>query len=201
LSDEEKVLREVYSSFEDRLSFEEFRTKFNLLPNDKWNFARAVSLFQQYLKCKECNPNIGMVVLCSCADALQLVGSKYKSKANFIEFYLRYCPTEYRNPDYRSPESQRMPIEYLSREKRSAEIIPFDKKTLTFIYQKFRCSYIHVGIGNIQPLPKNIYSHHSIEKFEKEKDLFMLDLVEFPKWFEKVTFESLYVMLTTGNIP
>ena len=52
MSDEEKVLKEVYSSFEGRLSFDEFRNKFNSLPNDKWNFARAVSLFQQYLNAK-----------------------------------------------------------------------------------------------------------------------------------------------------
>ncbi len=189
MSDEDKVLRDVYSSFENRLSFEEFRTKFNLLPNDKWNFARAVSLFQHYLKCKECNPNIGMVVLCSCADALQLKGSKGKSKANFIEFYLRYCPSEYR----------RMPIEHLSREKTDKETIAFDRKTLDYIYQTFRCSYIHVGIENLYSLPKNIYSHYLIGRFEKEKDFFTLDLVEFPKWFEKVTFESLYVMLTFGD--
>ena len=185
MSDEEKVLREVYSSFKDRLNFEEFRTKFNLLPNDKWNFARAVSLFQQYLKCKDCTSNVGMIVLCSCADAIQLKGGIGKSKANFIEFYLKYCPPEYR----------KMPIEHLSSEKRNTETIPFDKKILEYIYQKFRCSYIHVGIGNLYPLPKNVYSHHLLGKFEKEKDFFMIDLVELPKWFEKVTFESLYEML------
>jgi hypothetical protein len=187
LSDEEKVLRDIYSSFENRLSFEEFRSKFNFLPNDKWNFARAVLLFQKYLNCKECDPNIGLVVLCSCADALQLKGGRGKSKANFIEFYLKYCPSEYR----------KLPIEYLSRDKRNIETIPFDQKTLGYIYQKFRCSYIHVGIGNIMPLLKNIYSHHALGKFEKEIDFFMVDLVEFPKWFEKATFESLYAMLTT----
>ena len=185
LSNEEKVLKEVYSSFENRMSFEEFRTKFNALPKDKWNFARAVSLFQQFLKCKDCNPNVGMVLLCSCADALQLKGGKFCSKANFIEFYLKYCPHEYRL----------MPIEHLSREKRNTETIPFDKKTLDYIYQTFRCSYVHVGIGNLMPLPKNVYSHHLLGRFEKEKDFFMLDLVEFPKWFEKITFESLYEML------
>ena len=92
-----------------------------------------------------------------------------------------------------------MPIEHLSSEKRKTETIPFDKKTLDYVYQTFRCSYVHVGIETLHPLPENIFSHHLIGRFEHEKDLFMLDLVEFPKWFEKVTFESLFVMLTTGN--
>lgn len=107
MSNEEKVLNEVYSSFKDRLSFEDFKTRFDLLPNDKWNFARAVLLFQQHLKCKDCNPNVGMVLLCSCADALQLVGDKGKSKENFRALYLRYCPSKYRTP----------PITWLSKEK------------------------------------------------------------------------------------
>lgn len=183
MSNEEKVLSEVYSSFKDRLSFEDFKTRFDLLP-DKWNFARAILLFQQYLKCKDCSPNVGMVLLCSCADALQLVGDEGKSKANFRTLYIKYCPSKYRTP----------PITWLSQEK-NYESIPFDEKTLNYIYKQFRCSYIHVGIGNIQPLPEHVYSHHLIGRFGKEKDFFMVDLVEFPKWLGKITFESLYAML------
>ena len=185
MSNEEKVLQEIYSSFNHRLDFEDFKRKFSSLPIDKWNFARAILLYQQYLKCKDCNPNVGIVVLCSCADALQLKGGKYYSKANFSEFYSRYCPTEYR----------KMPIEHLSREKRNSETIPFDKRALDYIYQEFRCSYTHVGIGSLEPLPENIHSHYRIGKFEKEKDFFTIDLIDFPKWFEKVTFESLYALL------
>jgi hypothetical protein len=182
---EEKVLQEIYSSFNDRIAFEDFKRKFNSLPMDKWKFARATLLYQQYLKCKDCNPNIGMAVLCSCADALQLKGGKGKSRANFVEFYLKYCPKEYR----------KTPIEYLSREKRNSETIPFDERTLKYIYQEFRCSYIHVGIGSLEPLPENIHYHYRMGKFEKEKNFFTIDLVDFPKWFEKVTFESLYAFL------
>lgn len=191
MSDEENVLQEVYSSFRDRLGFEEFRTKFNLLPNDKWNFARAVSLFQQYLKCRDCSANVGLAILCSCADALQLKGGKGSSRANFREFYLSYCPTEYRI----------MPIEHLSGEIRKKESEPFDKRILDYIYQTFRCSYLHVGIGNIQPLPQNVQFHLQLGRFEKENEFFMVDLVEFPKWFEKATFESLYAMLIGKKEP
>jgi len=185
MSSEEKVLREIYPSFADRLDFEDFKRKFNSLPIDKWNFARAISLYQQYLKCKDCNPNVAIVVLCSCADALQLKGGKYFSRANFKEFYLKYCPLKYR----------KTPIEYLSREKRDSATIPFDERTLDYIYQEFRCSYIHVGIGCLELLPEKVYYHSRIGKFKKEQELFEIDLVEFRKWFEKVTFESLYAFL------
>jgi hypothetical protein len=188
MSNEEKVLQEIYSSFANRLDFEDFKRKFSSLPIDKWNFARAVSLYQQYLKCKDCSPNIATVVLCSCADALQLKGGKYYSRANFKEFYLKYCPPEYR----------RMPIEYLSREKRDSATIPFDERTLDYIYQEFRCSYIHVGIGCLELFPEKDHHHYHqsrIARFKKEKGFFEIDLVEFRKWFEKVTFESLYAFL------
>jgi len=184
MSNEEKVLQEIYSSFADRLDFEDFKRKFNSLPIDKWNFARAILLYQQYVKCKDCEPNVALVVLCSCADALQLIGGEHRSRANFKEFYLKYCPLEHR----------KMPIEYLSREKRNSATMPFDERMLGYIYQEFRCSYIHVGIGSLEPLRERVHPFR-LGKFRKEKEFFMIDLAEFPKWFEKATFESLYAFL------
>jgi hypothetical protein len=56
VSNEDTVLKEVYSSFKQRVSFDDFQSKLNSLTIDKWNFVRATLLYQQSLKCKECNP-------------------------------------------------------------------------------------------------------------------------------------------------
>ena len=171
---------------------------------------RAILLYQQSLKCKNCNPNVGMVLLCSCADALQLVGDQ-RSKENFKALYMKYCPSKYRKPPITylskekplklkdSPSKDRtQEITYLSAEK-PFERVPFEEAIL-HIYQKFRCPYIHEGVENLEILPKNVYAHPCIDKFKKKNDLLLVDLIKLRRWFEEITFESLYQMLIEPRI-
>ena len=185
--DEETSLKEVYSSFKDKLSYEDFKSKLNSLKTGKWNFVRAVLLYQQSVKCTECNPNVGMVLLCSCADALQLVGEE-KSRANFMKFYLDYCPKALRTP----------PIEYYPNGKTPPVTAPFEK-ALHYIYKKFRCLYVHRGIGRLDIVPEIegviMLNFPLLDKIRGEKDAYSVDLEKVPAWFEKVTFESLFAML------
>jgi len=180
LSSEGKLLHEVYPLFEKRLSFEDFKNKFNSLKNE-WNFFRALRLYQQAVKCGECNPNVGMVLLCSCADALQLVAEE-KSKANFMKFYLKYCPLNLQNP----------PVEYYNEGKIPITTAPFDK-VLRLIYKRFRCLYIHEGIGHLDPSPELL--RFVIDGIRKEKDVYAVDSLKIYEWFREVTFESLFAML------
>jgi len=185
LSNEDTVLKEVYSSFKQRLSFDDFQSKINSLTIDKWNFVRATLLYQQSLKCTECNPNIGMVLLCSCVDALQLVGGENKSKANFMSFYKKYCPKSLRVP----------PMEYYHNGKTPAVTAPFEK-TLTFIYKRFRCLYVHEGIGHLDFLPEMPMEHTLFDKISAEDpDIYSIDMLKIVGWFEEITLESLFAML------
>jgi len=186
MSNEDKVLKEVYSSFEQRLSFDDFQSKLNSLTIDKWNFVRATLLYQQYLKCKECNPNVGMVLLCSCADALQLVAEDRLSKANFMEFYLRYCPAYLRTHS---------PIDYYKDGKLPRATAPFEK-ALHFIYKQFRCLYVHKGIGHLETAPLEDTAWHTLlDRIKGEKDVYAVDLPIISEWFGQITFESLFAML------
>jgi len=129
LSNEDTILKEVYSSFKQRLSFDDFQSKLNSLPiEDKWNFVRATLLYQQSLKCKQCNPNVAMVFLCSSAEAMQL---KNKPEKRFIEFYKRYCPIRFRKSS---------PMEYMPNGKPPMVPAPFDI-SLHCIYELFRCFF------------------------------------------------------------
>jgi hypothetical protein len=189
LSNEDKILEEVYSSFKERLPFEDFRNRLNSLKIDKWNFVRAILLHQQSVKCTTCNPNVGMVLLCSCADALQLVGEE-RSKANFMKFYLDYCPQSLRTP----------PIEYYPEGKPQPPPItaPFEK-ALHYIYKKFRCLYVHKGIGRLDIVPETegitILPFPLMDKIKGENEVYLINLEKIPAWFEKVTIESLSAML------
>ena len=178
LSNEDTILKEVYSPFNQKLSFDDFQNKINSLTIDKWVFVGAVLLYQQAVKCGECNPDIGMVLLCSCADALQLVREK-KSQANFMKFYLSYCPSNLRTP----------PLEYYPDGKIPLTTTPFDK-ALHYIYKQFRCLYVHEGIGHLTT--RGFYDRI---KDKDEKDIYAVD-IKVTEWFKQITFERLFAMLT-----
>ncbi len=183
MSNGDTVLKQVYSSFSQRLSFDDFQNKINLL--NKWNFVRAVLLYQQAVKCEKCNPNVAIGLLCSCADAMQL--GKNPS-IRFKEFYERFCPTNLRDS----------PIEYYPKGKIPKKTTPFDK-TLRYIYKQFRCRYFHEGIGRLTPAPDGF--DFLCDQIENEKDVYLVDMVKIAEWFRKITFESLFVMLTKYPIP
>jgi len=180
---EDKALKEAYPSFKDRLSFEDFKKKvYSLKILDKWNFVRATLLYQHSLKCENCDPNIKMVLLCSCADALQLVGDDRRSYQNFMHFYKTYCPSQFRIA----------PIKYFG--KMPLATVPFEK-AIRFIYKRFRCLYLHEGVKQLTEVPKWIMSHESIDGIKGEKDIYVVDLLKISEWFGKITFESLFAML------
>lgn len=177
-------MKEVYSSFKEKFSFEDFQSKLNSLAIDKWSFVRATLLYQQSLKCKACNPNVGMALLCSCADTLQLVAED-KSRANFMEFYQKYCPASYQTP----------PIKYYKDGKLPQTTAPFEK-ALHFIYKRFRCLYVHEGIGHLGAVPKDAITWHTLfDGIKGEKDIYAVDLLKISEWFSQITLESLFAML------
>jgi len=98
LSNLSGALKEGYSPFQGRLSFKDFEVKVNSLPIDMWNFVRASLLYQKALQCRKCEPNIAMVLLCSCPDALKVSGKKAKVRTNYRSFYSKYCPPRLKDP-------------------------------------------------------------------------------------------------------
>ena len=101
MSDGIECLKKAHAPFEKRLNLQEFITRVNFLRN-KWNFVRASFLYKQALKCKECESNVAMVLLCSCAETIKVAGEDARPTTNFKKFYMNYCPLNLRNP----------PIEY-----------------------------------------------------------------------------------------
>lgn len=168
-------------------SFDDFQSKINSSTTiDKWNFVRATLLYQQSLKCRECDPNTAMVLLCSCAEAMQLEESSYK---RFMEFYARYCPSRFRNS----------PIEYMPNGKPPLKTAPFEK-ALRFIYKQFRNMYVHEGIGHLETVPEGIPWQPFYDRIKDEDDVYEVDKVKIVEWFGKITFESLFAMLQLTRI-
>jgi len=183
-SDEIRALKKAYPPFQERISFKDFVNKANSLVIDKWDFVRASLLYQQALRCKSCEPNIAMVLLCSCADALKTAGKNAGSRKNFKHFYLNYCPSAL----------WVSPLKYYPNLKPPAVIAPFDN-ALDFIYSKFRCLYVHEGKGRLQLLPKDITIIGSFLLDMYENIPYSLDTIKLSNWFEKITLESLYKLL------
>lgn len=182
--DEIRALKRAYLPFQSRISFQEFVKKANSLAVDKWDFVRASLLYQQALKCKSCEPNIAMVLLCSCADALKTAGKNAGSRKNFKDFYLNHCPSALRVP----------PLNYYPQLKPPAVVASFDK-ALDFIYSKFRCLFVHEGKGRLSQLPKGIAFIGSFLLDMFENIPYHLDTIKLTEWFERITLESLYELL------
>jgi hypothetical protein len=185
MSDEIRALKKAYPPFGTRLVFKDFVAKVNSLSIDRWDFVRASLLYQQALKCKGCEPNISMVLLCSCAEALKIAGRGFGlSHRNFKQFYLKYCPYSLRKP----------PMKYYPNAKPPMQMVPFDK-ALDFIYAKFRCLYVHEGKGRLEHLPPGVVWIGSLLLDKYKNEYYSLDTVKIHDWFEEITLESLFSLL------
>lgn len=178
-------LKKAHKPFKNEMAFKDFKTKVEDLKGKEWNFVRASLLYQQALKCGKCDPNVAMLLLCSSADSMQLVGNG-KPWRNFEKFYKDYCPSGLRNP----------PIKYYPTLK--PPLIPRDvsfEEALDYVYAKFRCLYTHEGIGRLELPPKGIklIGSKMLDKF-KDKH-YVIDLVSILGWFTSITRESLSKIL------
>lgn len=180
-----KSIRKAYRLFRSKLTFTQFNTKFNQLPTDKKRFLRASSLYQQSQKCAKCEPNVSMALLCSCADSLKLHGLN-ASRRNFTTFYNTYCPNNLRQPPIQCHPNCNTKIPMVS--------VSFGN-ALDYIYEKYRCLFIHEGKGRLTKLPKGTTWIGStlLDKFRG--DCYVINNLLILSWFSDVTRESLYAML------
>jgi hypothetical protein len=163
------------------MAFKDFKIKVEALSEKKWNFVRATYLYQQALKCGKCNPNVGILLLCSSADAMQLVGNR-KPRENFEKFYKDYCPSDLRNP----------PIQYyLGLEPPLILKDASFEESLDYIYASFRCLFTHEGIGRLETTPKNAINGgwKSYDKFKNK--YYSIDILNVFNWFTSITKGSL----------
>jgi hypothetical protein len=178
-------VKKAYKPFKNQFPFEDFKAKVEGLGKRKWNFVRASFLYQQALKCRRCDPNVAMLLLCSSADSMQLVG-KRSSWKNFEKFYKTYCPLPLRNP----------PLEYFSSLKSPINRIKasFDE-ALDYIYSSFRCLYVHEGIRRLETAPNNVLvgGWQLYDKFKGK--YYAIDILSVLGWFESITKESLSKIL------
>lgn len=179
-------IEQIYEVFRNRLTLEELKTKVDALgTNKKWKFVRAVLLYQQALKCKDCGPNVAMVLLCSCAETMK-VESSQGSHHNFRKFYIDYCPLSLRVPPVKYYLSLNPPF--------SIDNASFEE-ALDYIYSRFRNYFVHQGIGRLELPPKGItlVGAELMDKFHNK--IFVIDTLNVLDWFAEITYESLFKVL------
>lgn len=185
MTNEIEALKKAYPPFQKLIDFDGFSAKVNSLGKEaRWNFVRASLLYQKALKCQECEPNVAMVLLCSCADAMKVAGEGAGSRRNFEALYMTYCPAG----------SRRVPIRYYPNGRPPLQDVPF-QRALNLIYKKFRCLYIHEGIGRLELPPEDmeLFANTLLDKYGN--DVYSIDILRILEWFSKITFESLCAML------
>lgn len=119
-----------------------------------------------------------MLLLCSCAESMQLGGGP---PARFKKFYTDYCPSDLRNP----------PIKYYLDEEPSTHNDASFEEALDYIYAKFRCLYAHEGIDYLENPNGMIVTLE--DKIKETNDItYVIDLPKILEWFKTITIESLY---------
>ena len=180
-------IKQAYKTFSNLIPWSNFQTKLALLPEKKkWRFIRSSLMYQQAMKCKKCNPNIAMSLLCSCAESLKILGTRVGSRRNFEALYLRHCPQPLRIA----------PMKYYPNKAVHAVPAPFSK-ALFYIYKKFRCLYTHEGIGRLQQLKKSGKTHIINNSLldVAGNDAYSIDLLKVLDWFAGITKSSLFQSL------
>jgi hypothetical protein len=178
-------LKKAYRLFKTNMTYPQFEARVNALGNRKWNFIRAVFLFQQALKCKKCNPNMAHFLIASSADALQLVGNR-KSHKNFNQLFIQYCPAHLRAPPIERFVSTTPPI---VRTQASFQ------EALDYIYEKLRCLYVHEGIERLSKPPRGVtmVGDSLFDKFNN--NYYAVDRLAILDWLVEITKESLVAMI------
>lgn len=180
-------VKKAYKPFKDMISWSDFQNRLNAFPAEKkWRFVRSSLLYKQALKCKKCNPNVAMSLLCSCAEALKLRGKNAGSQQNFKELYLTHCPTRLRTP----------PMEFHQNMSVNPVTAPFDR-ALYYIYKRFRCLHLHEGIDRLTNLTiHGITIQIGSSLVDKlGTDAYAIDLLRILDWFLEITLNSLFAIL------
>jgi hypothetical protein len=115
---------------------------------------------------------------------MQLVGKRNSHKRNFEKFYGDYCPSDLRNP----------PIKYYLDRKPSTYNDASFEEALDYIYARFRCFYVHEGVGYLENPKGRIVTLE--DKLKETNDrTYVIDLPKILDWFATITKESLYKIL------
>ena len=168
----EKFVKEGYGTFSELISEGDFNQLINCLEEEEMkNFLRASLMYQRAIKCRSCDQDVCIALLCSAVEAISggenivfkdwLVNNRLMELINKSEGQLRRILNR-AYQDYASSEENREGISYNFR-KFLTTYCPEGLKnppikiykgegglfdiTLRAIYSNFRCLYLHEGIG------------------------------------------------------
>lgn len=153
MEDDLKALHKVLA---ESFSEEEFVKAFNSLTmTDQTGFEHAVLMYKRAMKCKKCDSDVCLALLCSSVDAIWSQRIK-KSHERFKKFLMEYCPKKLRNPPLLFYKTLNIPEDY--KEHQSLDELRAQLKVeqprkdnfedaIDFVYERFRCYFFHEAIG------------------------------------------------------
>jgi hypothetical protein len=189
---DERMRRPVdnaFTFFSDKVERERFSELINSLGDLKWNFLRACRLYGQAVKCKNCNSDVAMTMLCSAIESMQ--GKESRPYQKFRKFLKQDCPEEFQ----KSP----MKIFVSKKEVRQATF----EESISYIYGNFRSLFLHEGIGRVTvELPvglKNAYFFSDSLADKYREKYYIIERLEILDWFDRVVKESLWCFLNNSK--
>lgn len=186
----QKTLDNAFTLFSDKVEKERFSELINSLSDLRWNFLRACRLYGQAVRCKNCNEDVAMTMLCSVIESIK--GKGNRPYAKFRKFLIENCPQE--------AQTSPMRIFVSKNEVRQATF----EESISYLYGNFRSLFLHEGIARVkvEPPPGLEHAHlisSSLADKHKHKQDEKIYIIERPKvldWFENVVKESLWCFLT-----
>jgi hypothetical protein len=191
----EEFTTEEYKTFTEIVSKKDFDKHLRSMEqNDMLCFLRASLMYQRAIKCRACDSDIAITLLCS---AVEVVSGGKPISYNFRRFLLTYCPEELRNP----------PVKILKGKGENFEV------AVRAIYSNFRSLHLHRGIGymGMANKYKGIADKPYIDKktgehihmvgipllLKADGNIISVELTRITDWFASVVKNSLFRYLTS----
>ena len=184
-----KAINDAFVLFCDKVEKEQFARRVESLDESSLNFLRACRIYGQAVKCKSCNRDVAMTMLCSAVESVAEKGGRPYQK--FIKFLTKNCPVP----------AQTSPMQIFIRKDETRQAT-FEEST-SYVYGNFRSLFLHEGIGRVSvELPpgleraglfsSSLADKHRHEKVEK---IYIIELLQVLDWFENVVKQSLWQFL------
>jgi hypothetical protein len=185
-----KTIDEAFALFCDKAEKERFVRCVESLGEFSLNFLRACRIYGQTVKCKSCNRDVAMAMLCSAIESVQ--GKRGRPYTKFVEFLMKNCPLSAQN----SP----MRIFVRKDEIRQASF----EESISYVYGNFRSLFLHEGIGRVTAelppgleraglISSSLADKHKHGKIDK---IYIIELLHVLDWFDNVVKQSLWQFLT-----
>jgi hypothetical protein len=213
----ENTIKDCSEPFAELLAKKTFEKLFMSLSTDeRARFTNASHMYRRAMKCKNCDGDVCLALLCSTIDAIS--NHRLRVHERFEQFLMEYCPENFRKSplvfyqDLKPPEDYKKiqsSLDELRKQLREQQkpVNEFER-AIDFVYSRFRCYFLHEAVGlagthqrsnKIKEPIEDLISPHFDLNYEKSLGIPVRIDPRIVEWFSKAVIVSLVQYLRTSH--